>query len=228
MPAVTARRFSPALSLLLLLLSLDAGCRRNVVQSQLPPPAPPAPAPAAPKAEPPPAPPPSCAAATDKCSADEKTRVFIADSGVAYSPPLGWSYVVATDHSRATHPEGLALLGVALAASDAADDLIAGVDQLTKAMAVENVKFDRLKKRLKKAQQEVPGDNGAIDLWEIGAGNQGGKAPLAAGRKGTALLALAHVATERTMIVLGFVVEPDDQGQAAVIMKAVQSLAESK
>ncbi len=141
---------------------------------------------------------------------------------------MGWLYVKAENHSLAGQHEGAAVMGVLLAKSDEIDDIAEGVDQLRSALAVDGIKLDRLKKRLKKPQQELSSESGSIDLWEIGAGNQSGKAPTAGDHKGTALLALAHIATERTMIVLGFVMEPDDQGYAGMIMKSVQSLAERK
>ncbi|HEV8244616.1 MAG TPA: hypothetical protein VGP93_02480 [Polyangiaceae bacterium] len=211
---------------LLLLLTLYGACRRPPPQAP-PPSPPPATVAAAPTPAPAP-PPPSCEGPNDDCKADATTRIQVADSGVAYSPPPGWKYLKAADYSRAEHAEGMASVGVTLANSESDDDVLAAVELLSKQLAIEHVSFDRLKKRLKKPQETLDSENGAIELWEINAGTQGGKSPEVKSRKGTALLALARVATERTMIALGFVVEPDDQGQAGLIMKSVQSLSVSK
>jgi hypothetical protein len=91
------------------------------------------------------------------------------------------------------------------------------------------VKGDRLKKRLKKPQSTIDANGGTIDLWEITASSQGGIKPKLKDKgAGTALLALGRVATERLVVGLGFVVEPDEHGQAAKIMQSVQSLSVSK
>lgn len=207
------------------LLLNTAACRRQTA----PPPQPPPPPPPAKVEEPPPPPPPKCESSEENCIADESTRVEITDSGIAYAPPPGWVYVKASDHARASESSGAAVVGFAISEADDRDAILSSIEKLSGALSLKNVRLDRLKTRLKKPQQKLELDGGHIELWEINKRTQGGKAAeLAEKGKGTALLALAHVATERVVVVLGFVVEPDEQGQAAHIMKSVQSLAVSQ
>ncbi|HVJ18648.1 MAG TPA: hypothetical protein VM686_24675 [Polyangiaceae bacterium] len=118
-----------------------------------------------------------------------------------------------------------AVLGLVVVPEQSPAEVLAATEKLSGALELEGVKVTKLKKRLKKAQQTLQGPNGEIDLWEITADTQGGTTPSLKGKgKGTALLARARVATEREVVVLGFVVEPDEKGQAALIMKAVESL----
>jgi hypothetical protein len=200
-----------------------SACRR---QNAAPPPPPPPPVASAPAAPPPPPPPPKCESPEEQCTAEDSTRVEIGDSGIDYAPPLGWRYVKGLDHSRALESQGAAVVGFAVVPEESPNEVLAAAEKLRVALELDGVKVDKLKKRLKKSQQKLQGPHGEIDLWEITAHTQGGTTPALHGKgAGTALLARARVATEREVVVLGFVVEPDDEGRAALIMKAVESLA---
>ncbi len=202
------------------------GCRRYAAP---PPPLPPPPRMPATAATPPPPPPPKCESPEENCTAEDSTRIEIADSGIDYAPPLGWTYVKGADHSRALEGQRVAVVGFAVVPvpeKKKTDQVLAATEKLSMALELDGLKVERLKKRLKKAQQKLNGPNGEIELWEITAGTQGGsKLELRGKGPGTALLARARIATEKEVVVLGFVVEPDEQGQAAHIMKAVESLA---
>jgi hypothetical protein len=142
---------------------------------------------------------------------------------------LGWAFEKLPDHARTVEATGVAEVAFTVAESESEADVIASVTKLAASMGLEGVKADKLKKRLKKPQSTLEGKGGAIELWEITGSSQGGAKPKLKDKgTGTALLALARVATERLVVVLGFVVEPDDQGQAAKIMQSVQSLSVTK
>lgn len=158
--------------------------------------------------------------------ADEATRAEIAESGVFCTPPVGWTYEKPATHTRALEATGTAQVAFTIADSESESDVLASVGKLASTMGLENIKLDRLKKRLKKPQSSLEGNGGPIDLWEITGPLQGGPKPkLPEKGTGTALLALARVATERLVVGLGFVVDSDEQGQALKIMEAVQSLS---
>jgi hypothetical protein len=188
------------------------------------------PTPAATSAAPaPPPPPPRCESLAEGCKADETTRAEIAGSGVFCTPPAGWSFEKLPDHTRTVEAAGVAEVAFRVADSESEADVITSVEKLAASMGLEGIKADKLKKRLKKPQSTLEGNGGAIELWEITGNLQGGTKPKLKDKgTGTALLALAHVATERLVVVLGFVVEPDDQGQAGKIMQSVQSLSVTK
>jgi hypothetical protein len=184
---------------------------------------------APPAAAPAPPPEPRCESLAEGCKADESTRIEISESGVFCTPPPGWTFEKHPDHSRTVEPTGVAEVAFTVADSESEADVLKSVEKLAAAMGLEGIKSDRLKKRLKKPQSTLEGNGGSIELWEITGSVQGGAKPKLKDKgAGTALLALARVATERLVVVLGFVVEPDDQGQAAKIMQSVQSLSVTK
>jgi hypothetical protein len=209
---------------------LGVGCQAQTGATVLPPmQVPPAQTAAPAPATPPPPPAPRCESLAEGCKADESTRVEISQNGVFCTPPSGWTFEKLPDHARTVEPTGVAEVAFTIADSESEADVVKSVEKLAAQMGLEGIKSDRLKKRLKKPQSTLDGNGGTIELWEITGSVQGGAKPKLKDKgAGTALLALARVATERLVVVLGFVVEPDEQGQAGKIMQSVQSLSVTK
>ncbi len=116
-----------------------------------------------------------------------------------------------------------------VADSESEADVIASVEKLAANMGLEGIKADKLKKRLKKPQSTLEGNGGAIELWEITGNLQGGTKAQAQGQGHRNGAPRARACRDRGLVVvLGFVVEPDDQGQAGKIMQSVQSLSVTK
>src|SRR5262245_32681803 len=92
-----------------------SGCRRY---ADPPPPLPPPPRMPVTAAAPPPPPPPKCESPEENCTAQESTRIEIADSGIDYEPPLGWTYVKGSDHARALEGQRGAVVGFAVVPTD--------------------------------------------------------------------------------------------------------------
>ena len=97
--------------------------------------------------------------------------------------------------------------------------------KLTKDSAIEKVKFEAFKKRLKKPQITLDANGSKVDLWEVSKATGNGANPeLREQGAGTLLLFVMHVTSDRFVAGLGFVVVPEAQADAEKIMTAVQSL----
>ncbi len=101
---------------------------------------------------------------------------------------------------------------------------LAALEKLATDSAIEKVNFEALKKRFKKPQISQDANGAKVDLWEVGKATGNGSNPeLHAQGAGTLLVFVVHVAAERVVTGLGFVVVPDAQADAEKIMTAVQS-----
>jgi hypothetical protein len=208
----------------LLFFGLFAACRPHSVVLTAPPSPPPAPAPSA-SAPAAPAPEKRCETLAEQCKAGDKKRVAIADTGVFFTAPVGWNYAKPVDHSQAQAADASAIVGFALTPSESHDDMAKTASKLATALGIADFKSESLRRRLGKPQLQLDSPSGQIDLWEVTGGQQGGKSPSMNKAQGTGLFAVARVATERTIVAFGFVIEPDSKGAAQEIMKAVQSLS---
>lgn len=185
-----------------------------------------APAPVTPAPPPPPPPPaPKCEALTENCTATDSTELAIANAGTVFSPPNGWKFAKLADRSVAVGPDGKSLLTLNEIADGSEAAVLASFEQLALATAIEKVKFDALKKRLKRPQNTLDANGIKIDLWEVGKATSNGVNPeLRETGAGTLLVFVAHVAEARVVTGLGFVVLPDAESDAQKVMSAVQTV----
>lgn len=96
---------------------------------------------------------------------------------------------------------------------------------LSQASALENVKFEALKKRFKKPQSTIDGQAGKVDLWEISKSTSNGVNPeLRDKGTGTVLAFVARLGESRAITGLAFVVVPDAERDAEKVMNALRSL----
>ncbi len=174
---------------------------------------------------PPPPPPPKCEALTENCTATESTLLDVGAQGATLTPPSGWKFARLADRSVAVSAEGKSLLA-ATEINDGSDAaILAALEQLTAASAIEKVKFEALKKRFKKPQITVDAQDAKVDLWEVSKTTSNGANPeLHEQGAGTLLVFVSRVADGRIITGLGFVVVPDAEEDAAKVMSAVQSL----
>ena len=76
------------------------------------------------------------------------------------------------------------------------------------------MKFEALKKRLKKPQISLDANGAKVDLWEVSkASGNGGNPELHEQGAGTLLVFVVHVSADRAVAGLGFVVVPDAAGR---------------
>ncbi len=196
-----------------------AGCHPKAVVA--PPPPPPAAAPPAPPL--PPAP--KCDALIENCTANESTTLAIAERGASLQPPSGWKYAKQSDRSIALSSEGKALLTVVEISTGTEGAVLEAVEKLSTATAIEKVKFDALKRRLKKPQITIDASGTPVDLWEVSKSAGNGSNPELLGQgSGTLLVFVARLTAERVIVGLGFVVVPDAEADAEKVMHAVQTL----
>ncbi|HKO48048.1 MAG TPA: hypothetical protein VJV79_10010, partial [Polyangiaceae bacterium] len=153
------------------------------------------------------------------------TLLGIGEHGSTIVPPSGWKFAKLSDRSLAVSPEGQSVLAaIEVPGSDQAA-VLAALVKLSLDSAIEKVKFEALKKRLKKPQITVDANGKQVDLWEVSKGTGNGRNPELHERgPGTLLVFVQHVAPERFIAGLGFVVVPEAQMDAEKIMAAVQSL----
>ena len=142
-----------------------------------------------------------------------------------FSPPNGWKFAKLADRSVAVGPDGKSLLTLNEIADGSEAAVLASFEQLALATAIEKVKFDALKKRLKRPQNTLDANGIKIDLWEVGKATSNGVNPeLRETGAGTLLVFVAHVAEARVVTGLGFVVLPDAESDAQKVMSAVQTV----
>ena len=189
--------------------------------------APPTPPPPAPTAEvaPPPPPPPKCESVEEGCKATSDTQLEVADCGLMLTPPEGWVYARESGMLVTMAPAGTAKLALAPAASDARTPVIETVEKLLTRLEIEKLNTKSLRSRLGKADDEVDTGKLTIRLWEVDKRRQRGKSPELKGKgQGTVLVALAPASGGKVVVGAAFVVNPDSDSLAGVVMKSIQSL----
>jgi hypothetical protein len=141
---------------------------------------------------------------TENCVAFDATVLGIGDQGASIQPPAEWKFAKQSDRSVAVGSAGKSLITAVeiTAGTDAA--VIESLEKLTAASAIEKVKFEALKHRLKKPQITVDASGTPVDLWEISKLTSNGVSPELQGQ--------------------GFVVVPDAEADAEKVMHAVQTL----
>jgi hypothetical protein len=217
--ALTSRIFLSLAGWSLLLGLCAASCH------QPPPAVAAAPMSTAPPAPPPPPPPPKCEALTENCTATESTLLDVGAQGTTLTPPSGWKYAKLADRSVAVSAEGKSILAATEIADGSDAAILASLEQLAAASAIEKVKFEALKKRFKKPQITVDAIDAKVDLWEVSkTTSNGGNPELREQGTGTLLVFVSRLADSRVITGLGFVVVPDAEEDAAKVMSAVQSL----
>ena len=103
--------------------------------------------------------------------------------------------------------------------------ILESLEKLARASGIEKVKFEALKKRFKNPQLTVDGQDGKVDLWEIGQPSASRTNPeLPNVGRGTLLVFVARISDNRLITGLGFVVLPDTEADAEKVMNAVRSL----
>jgi len=164
-------------------------------------------------------------ALAEDCTAADGTRLEIGEHGSNMAPPLGWKYAKLSERSVAVSPEGKSILAALEIANSDEASVLAALTQITRDSAIEKVKFEALKKRLKKPQITLDANGAKVDLWEVGkATGNGGNPELHQQGPGTLLVFVVHVASDRAVAGLGFVVTPEAQADAEKVMTAVQSV----
>lgn len=214
------RRSGFALSLITVLAGALA-CRSPA------PVAPPQPPPPVAKAEPPPPPPPppKCESLEEKCQATADTEVDLSDAALRFAPPAGWLYAREPGVSIAMAPGSTATLALTAAPSGDRAPVLEAVQKLLTRLEIEDVNTRSLRGRLGKADGELESGAIAIQLWEVDKRRQHGKAPQLKGKgQGTLLVAVAKGQDGKVVVGTGFVVMPDTESMASVIMKSIQSL----
>ncbi len=162
---------------------------------------------------------------SENCTATEGTTLAIGEQGASIQPPSGWKFAKQSDRSVAVSAEGKSLLAAVEIANGTEPAVLESLEKLTLAMAIEKVKFDALKKRFKKPQITVDANGTPVDLWEISKATSNGANPeLRETGVGTLLVFVAHLAPDRVITGLGFVVVPEAEADAEKVMHAVQSL----
>ena len=171
-------------------------------------------------------------ALTENCTATAATLLGIGEHGSTIVPPAGWKFAKLSDRSVAVSPEGKSVLAALEVPTADEATVLAALLKLSGDSAIEKVKFEALKKRLRKPQISLEtnpcgecSEGAKVDLWEVSktTGN-GGNPELHEQGAGTLLVFVVHVAAERTIIGLGFVVVPEAQTDAEKVMTAVQSV----
>ena len=164
-------------------------------------------------------------ALAENCTALDSTLLGIGEHGSTIVPPSGWKYAKLSERSVAVSSEGKSVLAAKEIAGSDETTLLATLQNLTADSAIEKVNFEALKKRLKKPQISLDANGAKVDLWEVGktTGN-GGNPELKEQGPGTLLVFVVHLAPERVVTGVGFVVVPQAQADAEKIMVAVQSV----
>jgi len=179
----------------------------------------------APPASPAP-PPPRCESLQENCIANAGTRVAVGPKRTTFAVPTGWKYAASAERATAVHPEGVGLLVVSYAAS--VDDAAVGsaIEREALGSAIQDFSWADLKRRWKKADAELPFGAGKVDLWEVDAKRQRGRAPkLRDVGPGTLLVGVARRATDEPIVALGFVLDSGKESDAPkLVMDALGSL----
>jgi hypothetical protein len=187
----------------------------------------PTPAPAAPPPSPPPPPPPppKCEALSENCVATDAIALLIGARGVSIKPPSGWKYAKESERSVAVGADGKSVLSAVEISSAEEPAILDSLQKQTLAAGIEKVKFEALKKRLKKPQITVDASGTPVELWEVSKATSNGANPELRERGiGTLLVFVAKFAADHVVTGLGFVVVPDAETDAEKVMQAVQTL----
>jgi hypothetical protein len=183
--------------------------------SSAPPPAPP----------PPPPPPPKCEALSENCVATDAIALGIGAQGASIKAPSGWIYAKESERSVAIGADGKAVLSAVEIASADATAILDSLEKQALAAGIEKIKFEALKKRLKKPQITVDASGVAVELWEVSKATANGASPELRERGvGTLLVFVAKFSASRVVSGLGFVVVPDAESDAEKVMQAVRTL----
>jgi hypothetical protein len=162
---------------------------------------------------------------SENCTATDGTRLGIGEQGSTLVPPTGWKYAKLSDRSVALSPDGTSVLAALEVPSSDEAAVLAALTKLSSDSAIEKVKFNALKKRLKKPQISLDANGAKVDLWEVSKATGNGRNPeLHEQGAGTLLVFVVHIAAERAVTGLGFVIVPDALGDAEKIMAAVTSV----
>ena len=163
-------------------------------------------------------------ALTENCTATDATLLGIGERGSTIVPPPGWTFAKLDDRSLAVSPEGKSVLTAVEAPLTDEATVLKALTKLIGDSAIEKVKFEALKKRLKKPQFSLDANGSKVDLWEVSKATGNGRNPeLHEQGPGTLLVFVVHIANERVVTGLGFVVVPEAEADAEKIMQAVQS-----
>lgn len=205
--------------LLLAVVTLPA-CQHKPPVVVAPPPATPPPSP-----PPPPPPPPKCEALSEDCVATDAIVLGIGAQGTSIKPPSGWKYAKESERSVAVGADGKAVLSAVELPSADEPSILDCLQKQALAAGIEKVKFEALKKRLKKPQITVDASGTPVALWEVSKSTSNGSSPeLREQGVGTLLVFVAKFAANRVVTGLGFVVVPDAESDAQKVMQAVQTL----
>jgi hypothetical protein len=120
---------------------------------------------------------------------------------------------------------GLGTLGLTAAPSGDRDPVVEAVLKLLTRFEIASVNMKLLRNRLSKADAKLEGAALAIELWEVDKRRQRGKAPRLKDKGvGTLLVAVAPAGDGKVVVGTGFVVTPDAEPLAGLVMKSLQSL----
>lgn len=199
-------------------------CRSPEPVAPLPPPAPVA------RPEPPPAPPPpKCESLEEDCKAAADTQLKLEGTEVSFAPPDGWTYAREPGRAVTIAPSGTATLALSTAPNGERGPVLETVEKLLASLEIEDVNTKSLRARLGKADEQLENGGLAIRLWEVDKRRQRGKAPQLKNKgHGTLLVAVAQAGEGSVVVGTGFVVTPDAESLAGVVMKSIQSLGVSK
>jgi hypothetical protein len=174
---------------------------------------------------PPPPPPPKCESVAEGCKAAADTELELPDTGLRFAPPEGWIYAREPEIAVAMAPGGAAVLALTPAPHDERKAIGEAVEKLLKRLEIESVHTKSLRSRLGKPDGELESGKLTIRLWEVDKRRQHGKAPqLKEKGQGTLLVAVAPARDGQVVVGAGFVVNPDSESLASVVMKSIQSL----
>jgi len=149
----------------------------------------------------------------------------VPETTLRFAPPEGWIYAKEAGLSVALAPAGTATLALTSAASDARTPVAEAVEKLLTRLEIESVNGKSLRSRLGKADDELDNGKLKIRLWEVDKRRQHGKSPQLKGKgQGTVLVALAPASDGKFAVGAAFVVNPDTESLASVVMKSIQSL----
>jgi hypothetical protein len=208
----------------LVLLGAFAGalsCRSRAPVAPTPPP----PVVVEPPPAPPPPPPPKCESLAENCKAVADTVIGLPDTEVRFAPPEGWGYAREPGFSVAVAPGGTAVLALATAPSDDKAPIFGAIEKLLTRLEIVDVHTKSLRGRLNKPDAELESGPFALRLWEVDKRRQRGKAPQLKGKgQGTLLVAVAPVGKGQVVVGAGFVLTPDSESLASLVMKSIQSL----
>ena len=157
--------------------------------------------------------------------ATDAIALAIGAQGASIKPPSGWKYAKESERSVAVGADGKSVLSAVEISSADETAILDSLEKLALATGVEKVKFEALKKRLKKPQISVEASGTPVALWEVSKATSNGANPeLREQGVGTLLVFVAKLTPTRVVTGLGFVVVPDAESDAEKIMQAVQTL----